>query len=210
MELLLAICIWIVVIIISLWLAKELFIATFSCIKTEKINERLFAVKTNFMNFYIYKAEEATICFDAGYREKAIIKEMEKISIKPEEVTHVFLTHSDIDHVGGLNLFKNALIFLSVDEEQMITGKTRRFPFTKNKPIKEYQLLKDGEEVKLGETVVKGIATPGHTPGSMSYLVNEEILFTGDTVFIKGGKIGPFYRMINMDTKMQKESIKKI
>ena len=50
MELLLVICIWIVVIIISLWLAKELFIATFSCIKTEKINERLFAVKTNFMN----------------------------------------------------------------------------------------------------------------------------------------------------------------
>ncbi|MHA1911855.1 MAG: MBL fold metallo-hydrolase [Candidatus Kariarchaeaceae archaeon] len=210
MDIIITILIWIVGIIVFLWLAKELFTASFSCIQTGKINEKLYAVKTNYVNFYIYKTEEATICFDAGYKEKSIKKEMEKVSIKPEEVTHVFLTHSDVDHVGGLGLFKNAHIFLSVDEEQMITRKTSRFPFIKNKPIENYQLLKDGEEVTLGETIVKGIATPGHTPGSMSYLLNKEFLFTGDTVTIKGGKIVSFYRMINMDTKTQKESIKKI
>ena len=210
MSLLITILLWLIGIIITLWLVKELFVATFSCIKTGKINEKLYAVKTNFVNFYIYKAEEAIICFDAGYKKKAIIKEMEKVNIKPEEVTHVFLTHSDVDHAGGITLFKNAQIFLSVDEEQMITGKKTRFPFMKNKPIKEYQLLKDGEEVNLGEAIIKGIATPGHTPGSMSYLLNKEFLFTGDTIMIRGGKIGSFYRIINMDTKTQKESIKKI
>ena len=210
MEIIIIVLIWIIGIIITLWLLKELLIATFSCVSTGEINERLLAVKTNYVNYYIYKTEGGIICFDAGYKEKAIIKQMKKVNIKPEEITHVFLTHSDVDHVGGVSLFKNAQIYLSVDEEQMITGKKSRFPFMKNKPIKEYQLLKDGEEVIIGETTIKGITTPGHTPGSMSYLVNEEILFTGDTVSIKGGKIVSFYRMINMDTKTQKESIKKL
>ena len=44
----------------------------------------------------------------------------------------------------------------------------------------------------------------------MSYLLNDEILFTGDTVRLKGGKVGAFYRLVNMDTKTQKESIRKI
>ena len=74
MELLIKILIWVVGIIISLWLMKELFYATFSCKKTGKINEKLFVVKTNYVNFYIYKTEEATICFDAGNKEKTIIK----------------------------------------------------------------------------------------------------------------------------------------
>ena len=71
-------------------------------------------------------------------------------------------------------------------------------------------MLEDGEEVNIGEIVIKGITTPGHTPGSMSYLVNKEFLFTGDTVSLRGGKMVPFYRLINMDTKKQKESIIKI
>jgi len=33
------------------------------------------------------------------------------------------LTHSDFDHAGGLSLFENAEIYLSRDEEQMITKK---------------------------------------------------------------------------------------
>ena len=32
----------------------------------------------------------------------------------------------------------------------------------------------------------------GHTPGSMSYLMNDSILFVGDTLALKGGKVRPF------------------
>ena len=52
--------------------------------------------------------------------------------------------------------------------------------------------------------------TPGHTPGSMSYLVNDSILFTGDTLTIQKGKVKPFFWLQNMNTRLQKESIKKL
>jgi len=44
------------------------------------------------------------------------------------------------------------------------------------------RLLHDGDELPLGELVIRVIATPGHTPDSLSYLVGDAV-FVGDTVF---------------------------
>ena len=51
------------------------------------------------------------------------------------------------------------------------------------------QLLNDGDQLKLGETVIQIIHTPGHTPGSASfYIPSEKLLLCGDTLFL--GSIG--------------------
>jgi len=71
-------------------------------------------------------------------------------------------------------------------------------------------LLKDGDITYIGKIKVTSIATPGHTPGSMSYLVNDSCLFAGDTLTIQKGEVKPFFRLQNMNTKLQKESIKKL
>jgi glyoxylase-like metal-dependent hydrolase (beta-lactamase superfamily II)/rhodanese-related sulfurtransferase len=44
-------------------------------------------------------------------------------------------------------------------------------------------LLKDGDEVRCGKTFLRVVATPGHTPGSVCYLVAERYLLSGDTLF---------------------------
>lgn len=44
--------------------------------------------------------------------------------------------------------------------------------------------LRDGDEVRLGEATLRVLATPGHTPGSVAYLVND-LAFTGDTLFVE-------------------------
>ncbi len=50
--------------------------------------------------------------------------------------------------------------------------------------------LDDGDEIPVGELVLKVIATPGHTPGSISLLLEREggasVIFTGDTLFAGG------------------------
>ena len=71
-------------------------------------------------------------------------------------------------------------------------------------------MLKDGDITYIGKIKVAAITTPGHTPGSMSYLVNDSILFTGDTLSIQNGKVKPFFWLQNMSTRVQKESIKKL
>ncbi|MGB8856567.1 MAG: MBL fold metallo-hydrolase [Burkholderiales bacterium] len=47
------------------------------------------------------------------------------------------------------------------------------------------RMLVDGDEIIFGGETIKAIATPGHTPGSMSYLWRERAL-TGDTLLIGG------------------------
>ncbi len=139
-------------------------------------------------------------------------KELKRLPIAPASVTHLFLTHTDMDHAGGLALFPNAHVYLSEDEKQMIDGTTSRFlrvvhSARINRP---YTLLADGDVVMVGSIKVQAIATPGHTPGSMSYLVDDGILFTGDSLRLQNGQVYAFYRLVNMDTASQEQSIYKL
>lgn len=180
-------------------------------VETGKVNGNFFVVRTGTANFYIYESEGNFICFDSGFGKRQIIRELGKLGIEPDDITHLFLTHSDFDHAGGVSLFKKAEIYLSGDEEQMITGKkARKFGFIYNARIKRrYNLLKDNEVITIGKTKVKAIATPGHTPGSMSYLINDSILIVGDAFRLYNGKVYPI-KYYNYDTNKQKESIKKL
>ncbi len=181
-------------------------------IKTGKITDNLYAVQTFTVNFFIYSYANGFICFDSGFIKKLILNQLEWLDIDPVKITHVFLTHSDFDHTLGLPLFKNAKIYLSSDEEQMITQKRARkmgiiYNFKINRP---YSLLNDQELVTVGTSKIRAIATPGHTPGSMCYLLNESVLFVGDTFKLQNNQVYPIRRIINMDTEKQKESIRKL
>jgi len=46
--------------------------------------------------------------------------------------------------------------------------------------------LRDGDTLRIGGVVLHALHTPGHTPESTSYLLNERELFSGDTLFLDG------------------------
>jgi hydroxyacylglutathione hydrolase len=178
---------------------------------TGKIGDRIFAVKTSMVNFYIYISGGDAVCFDSGFGHITIVRGLRRAGVDPDGVSHLFLTHSDFDHAGGVRIFKNARVFLSADEEQMIQKKKARMVGFHNSAIRgEYTLLKDDEQVQAGGITVKAIATPGHTPGSMSYLVDGFVLFTGDAFKLFNGRVDALRPYINMDTERQKESIRKL
>lgn len=180
-------------------------------IDTGKIRDDLFVIRSGTANFYIYKTDCGVICFDCGFGKSQIKRELCSLGIDLNSITHLFLTHSDFDHANGLPLFENAKVFLSSDEEQMVNRKkARKFGFIYNFRIKrEYHLLKDNDYVEVGLTKIRAIATPGHTPGSMCYLINETILIVGDAFRIVNGKVCPI-KLYNMDSKMHRESIRKL
>lgn len=45
-------------------------------------------------------------------------------------------------------------------------------------------LLAEDEVLQVGQLAIKALHTPGHTPADMSYLVNEQAVFVGDTLFM--------------------------
>lgn len=179
---------------------------------TKRITENIYAVRALMVNLFIIKNRDNTICIDTGFGKERVKKGLSKLGIDPLSVSHVFLTHSDYDHADCVDLFEKAEVYLSKDEEQMINRSTvRAFGGRYNSPIcRKYNLLEEEEVIRIGNIVVKGIATPGHTPGSMSYLVNDTNLFVGDSLAITNGRAHTFPMFINMDTTTQKESIRKL
>lgn len=179
-------------------------------LKTGELNNGIIAVNDSIVNMYLIKGDDAYIAVDAGNNNGNIKKQLAELKIDPLKVSAVFLTHSDSDHVAALELFKNAVIYISKDEEQMVNGEKARFAIFHNKIKSQYTTLQDGQEVMLPGLIIYCILTPGHTPGSMCYLVNGQYLFTGDTLSLRHGKVDIFNKFFNMDSEKQKEVIKKL
>jgi glyoxylase-like metal-dependent hydrolase (beta-lactamase superfamily II) len=52
-----------------------------------------------------------------------------------------------------------------------------------NKASFNYEKLSEGQLIDLDQIVIKVVATPGHTLESVSFLINDEVLLSGDTIF---------------------------
>lgn len=181
-----------------------------SPLPTKNIVAGIYAVNDVYVNMYFIKGKDGYVAVDAGNDEAAIAREMKKLGVDGEKVRAVFLTHTDIDHVAALKLFKNAKIYISDAEEQMINGKTVRMFGSRNKIAVAYVTFRDGQVITVGDIKVQCIATPGHTPGASCFVVNEKYIFTGDTLSLKGGAVEQFNELFNMDTATQKNSWMKI
>jgi hydroxyacylglutathione hydrolase len=170
------------------------------------------AVRDGDVNLFLYTDGRDRIAVDCGCGAKRVFRELEKLAVDPETVTHLFLTHTDMDHAGGLALFPKAKIHLPAAEERMIDGRTARLlGVYRNRPIaRPYALLQDGDLVTAGTIRIRAIASPGHTPGSMSYLVNDRALFTGDALRLQNGTADVFYAVLAMDVEAQRKSIRKL
>ncbi|MCL2146174.1 MAG: MBL fold metallo-hydrolase [Synergistaceae bacterium] len=183
----------------------------FRTLKTTQISDCIYAVKTAISNFYIYDTGNNLIAFDTGMNQLLSDAGMKKLGLAPERVSHVFLTHSDYDHVGGLKLFKNAAVFISKMEEPMVTGQKARMLIKYNMKIKGYTALDDRQIVNIDDASIQIIEAPGHTIGSACYLINDSILISGDLLRTsKGGRITPFLFFQNMSHSDDKKSLRRL
>jgi hydroxyacylglutathione hydrolase len=180
--------------------------------RTGRVDERVYAVRNADVNMYVYVAEGALIAVDAAKSAARVRNEWAKLPWAAEDVAAVFLTHGDSDHVGGLGFFPQAQLYLSGAEEPLVTRRQARFLGRVYNPRLEYPYtpLADEQVVEIGGSRVQAIATPGHTPGSMSYLVDEQVLFVGDTLSLCRGRVALFPPFINMDTPKEGASIRKL
>lgn len=177
-------------------------------VETQQIVENIFSVRDTFVNMYLIKDGDQYVAIDAGNNADNVAYELKKLKITPAKIIAVFLTHTDADHVAAIKIFKNAQVYLSKPEGQLLNGDKSRFLFFGNKiATKEYLLIEDQKLFNIGNITVKGILTPGHTTGSMCYLIDDKYLFTGDALSLKAGKIDKFNTFSNMDSQTALESM---
>jgi len=137
-------------------------------------------------NVYLLVNKTEAAVVDAGDCVDAVRESLKDLGAT---LRHILITHGHSSHVSSLLRMKRELggtICLHASELDLL----RQQESDREGDL----LLKDGQSLKLGDTTIKVLHTPGHTMGSLCYhLPDAGALFTGDTLF-KGefGKIrGP-------------------
>ena len=192
----------------GLFLKLKSSMSGFATMETGWIVDNIFVVKDDFSNIFIIQDSTQYIVIDCANTPSIVAEQMKKLGISPNDVAAVFLTHTDGDHVGALSLFDNAKLYMSKEEEQMINGTKSKFLWFGNSiPRTDYTLLEDRETLQIGSVKIEGILVPGHTSGTMAYLINDIYLFTGDILSIVDGKIAPIPAIFDMDNAQALESM---
>lgn len=190
----------------------------FKPLNTGRIDEHVACIREWVANIFFYTKNGTTIMIDAGYNYARLAEKMTWLDIDPKTIKHILITHQDTDHVGALEtdselLFKDAAIYLSEIENRYLTGEVRRkvmfgmysLPMVKtdNKKV----LLQDGQVLDINGIKVEAMLCPGHTWGHMVYLVDDEYLFTGDTLWFGADGGYSFINALAEDNELAKRSL---
>ena len=166
----------------------------FKPLNTGRIDEHVACVREWIANIFFYTENGTTIMIDAGYNYPRLKEKMGWLDIDPASIRHILITHQDTDHVGALEtdsdlLFQDATVYLSEIENRYLTGEARRrviyhlYRLPMVKSDNRRVLLHDGQILDIEGIRVECILVPGHTWGHMVYLIDDEYLFTGDTIW---------------------------
>jgi hydroxyacylglutathione hydrolase len=117
-------------------------------------------------NTYLAADEEGggAVFIDAGGPVEPLIEAAERWRVTP---THVLLTHHHHDHVMELDKLLDRWPGLTVLAD----------------PKENIDRAEEFVDGAYGGIEVRGLATPGHTAGMLSFVLDEEDVFTGDTLF---------------------------
>lgn len=128
----------------------------------------------------------------------------------------ILLTHAHLDHIYGLNnLLKyspDSLVFTNDVGKETLLDANQNLSHYNNSPFvfefpENIKIVNDGDEINLSDKLkAKVIATPGHHPSCLTYLIGD-FLFTGDS-FIPGTKV--ITHLPKGDKSQAKESVQKI
>ncbi|MGB9836099.1 MAG: MBL fold metallo-hydrolase [Candidatus Saccharicenans sp.] len=141
-------------------------------------------------NCYLYFCPETRDCaiIDPGAEAERIFPVVTELNLKPVLILN---THGHVDHIGANVEVKERyhipIALHSADLPMLEENVQLEFGLmlgAKPSPPPD-RLLADGDEIKIGKTVLKVIHTPGHTPGSVCFYA-DGLLFSGDTLFCGG------------------------
>lgn len=162
-------------------------------------------------NCYLFGDEATHECaiIDPGGDDQVIAERLAKDGLRP---TMILLTHAHFDHAGAVAALKrrydvrvgtSQLEARSLEDAQLSGADWFGSPF---ETTKADFFLTDGEELRVSGAWLKVLATPGHSPGSLSFL-GDGLVFSGDVLFRDG--VGR-YDLPGSDAQALRQSLERL
>ncbi len=140
-------------------------------------------------NCYIVSKTDEAFIIDPGGDAEKIIR-----AAKNFDVRYILLTHAHFDHIGGLNEVKEAFpeaktAVHKLEKEWLYSAELNLSENFGLDSVYEQNVdieLEDGMALDFAGTKIKVLHTPGHTPGSTCFYMENSgkpVLFSGDTLF---------------------------
>jgi glyoxylase-like metal-dependent hydrolase (beta-lactamase superfamily II) len=133
------------------------------------------------------RTREAVV-IDPGGDAPAILEKVREAKLL---VRRILLTHAHGDHIGGIGEIKaatGASVLVHPEEAGSLTDPMENMSALFGVSIVSEPadgLIDDGDEIPVGESILRVLHTPGHTPGGVSFH-GPGIVFTGDALFREG------------------------
>lgn len=133
---------------------------------------------------YVIKQKIECVVIDPGDDVQKIINAIEGSNLR-----YILLTHGHFDHVLALEplheKFPNTPIYMGEDDEVLLRVLSEQNLYS-NKALNDIKVtikhIDEKKQLKLANTKIRVIETPGHSHGSLCYLIDGN-LFSGDTLF---------------------------
>ena len=109
------------------------------------------------------------VLIDSGGPTAPLIRAAEEHEL---DVTHLLVTHADHDHIAGNDVYRNLYgVPVAADpvEAERMGGADI--------------LLAHGQKLTTGGLEIEALATPGHSPGHLAFVINGQDCFAGDVLF---------------------------
>jgi glyoxylase-like metal-dependent hydrolase (beta-lactamase superfamily II) len=150
-------------------------------------------------NVYLVKGTSQNVLIDGGcgFGVAGLVESLDAYGCDPSDIDMILLTHTHWDHARGCSrLVELGIPTVGVHHEgldQLTVGQKwyefgfEAAPEVTYQPVAEsdVQLLENDQIIDLGDRALRVLHTPGHTPDSLCFMLEEEgrrYAFTGDTV----------------------------
>ncbi|MCZ2856164.1 MAG: MBL fold metallo-hydrolase [Candidatus Bathyarchaeota archaeon] len=166
---------------------------------------------------YLVDCKSELALIDAGVSSdiNKISNNIKRLGLKPQNISTLFATHCHIDHVGGAASFRENYGCKTIAHEldgnaieQADRGLTGAFVYHQDLiPCKiDVRLSGSDGKIRVGDKTFRWLHTPGHTPGSISILLNTS---SGNILFAQDVH-GPFMPEFNSKISDWVKSVKKL
>jgi metallo-beta-lactamase class B len=166
----------------------------------------IYFVGTKGLGAFLFTTPEGHILMNTGMPSSGpmIVESIRKLGLKPEDIKILINGHAHIDHAGAFAFFKQQfgtqLAIMKDDVAAMESGDMGDFKYANDfvyPAVKVDRILRDGDQIKMGDILLTAYHTPGHTRGATTWVAN--IVVEGKAyvvAFPDGAGFNPGYRLV--------------